>query len=154
MFSGKHSFSKTQLVKNTFSPKPKNTVFFPKQGVILGFGRFPLKPLFLLFFLGFHCFGPQKKCAKQKVCTKMRPFFSLPDTNGVRRFLLKILVIFLIFGYPPLKTQFYIFGHFPFLFSFGLSCGNIKRQKQKCIFFENLIFDIPTILRKHYFGTN
>ena len=35
--SGKHSFSKTQLVKPTFSAMSKNTLPFPKKGVIFAF---------------------------------------------------------------------------------------------------------------------
>ena len=39
VFSGKHSFSKTQLVKPTFSPMSKNT-FFPKKVSFLLLGNF------------------------------------------------------------------------------------------------------------------
>ena len=104
MLSEEHSFSKTQLVKPTFSPMPKNTCF--KKGVIFGFGQFPLKPLFCYFswfslFWSKNIFG-----SKQIVCTKMR-FFSLPDTNSVRQFLLKIhFSDFSHFWITTLKTQF------------------------------------------------
>ena len=40
----KHSFSKTQLVKPTFSPMSKTP--FSKKRCHFGFGQFPLKPLF------------------------------------------------------------------------------------------------------------
>ena len=46
MFPGKHSFSKTQLVKPSFSTMSKNT-FFQKKVSFLFFLQFPLKPLFL-----------------------------------------------------------------------------------------------------------
>ena len=39
VFSGKHSFSKTQLVKPTFSPMSKNT-FFQKEMSFLLLGNF------------------------------------------------------------------------------------------------------------------
>ena len=49
------------------------------------------------------------------------------------------------------------FGLFHFIiFSFFCFCfPNIKKEKnKKCNFlFENLIFDIPQILQKHYFDT-
>ena len=48
VFSGKHSFSETQLSKPTFSTMSKNTFF---KETVSGFGQFPLKPLFLWFFL-------------------------------------------------------------------------------------------------------
>ena len=39
VFSGEHSFSKTQLVKPNFHPRQKKHLF-QKKGVILGFGNF------------------------------------------------------------------------------------------------------------------
>ena len=46
VFSGKHSFSKTQLVKPTFFNHVKKHLF-QKKGVIFVFLQFPLKPLLL-----------------------------------------------------------------------------------------------------------
>ena len=91
-------FSKTQLLKPLFSPKPKNT--FSKQRRHFRFGAISAETTISVIFPGFSLFWA-KIWAKQIVCTKVY-YFALPDTNGVRRFLLKILfVIFLIFGYPP-----------------------------------------------------
>ena len=73
VFSGKHSFSKTQLVKPTFSTMSINT-FFKKKGVIFGFGQFPLKPLFYSFFRVYTVVVQKKFWPKQIVATKMRVF--------------------------------------------------------------------------------
>ena len=89
VFSGKHSFSKTQLVKPTFSTMSKNT-FFKKKVSFLLFDNLRWNPYFYSVFC-FALFWSKKKFwPKQIVCTKMRVFFSLPDTNSVRQFLLKI----------------------------------------------------------------
>ena len=99
--------------------------------------------------------APKNFRPEQIVCTKMRVLFSLPDTNSVRQFLLKFHIFHLsIFWWPPLKIPMFIgfFCLFPFFPCFSVS--NIKKTKTKyAIFFSNLIFDIPTILQKHYFGT-
>ena len=73
MFSGKHNFSKTQLVKTTFSPKPKNT-FFPKKGVILGFGRFRWNHYFYYFSWVFTVLGPPKSVQNRKCARKLALF--------------------------------------------------------------------------------
>ena len=56
-----------------------------------------------------------------------------------------------------LKNTIFIgfFLPFPFVLFFCFYFSNIKKDKnKKCKFlFENLIFDIPKILQKHYFGT-
>ena len=88
VFREKHSFSKTQLVKPSFSTMSKNT-FFRKKGVIFGFGQFPLKPIFFIVVSGLHCFGPKLFLGQNSVHENAR-FFSLPDTNSVSQFLLKI----------------------------------------------------------------
>ena len=120
----------------------------PKKGVILGFGRFPLKPLFLLFFLGFHCFGPPKKCAKQKVCTETRAFLPSWHKWCQTIFPKNPFCHFSHFLDTHLKNTIFIclaFFHFVFFWS-------LLQQHKKTItemhFFENLIFDIPTI-KKH-----
>ena len=86
----------------------------------------------------------QRKCAF---------FVSLPDTNNVRQFLLKIHFFdFSHFWMTTLKkTYFYrVFCYFPFLFFFFFFVflflfSNIKKEKsKKCNFlFKNLIFDNP-----------
>ena len=89
VFSGKHSFSKTQLVKPTFSTMSKNT-FFQKKVSFLLFDNFRWNHYFYSFSW-FTLFWSKKNFwPKQIVCTKMRVFISLPDTNSVRQFLLKI----------------------------------------------------------------
>ena len=85
VFSGKHSFSKTQLVKPTFSTMSKNT-FFPKKVSFLFFLQFPLKPLFLQCFLLCTVLVQKKILAKTDSCNENARFFSLPDTNSVRQF--------------------------------------------------------------------
>ena len=86
-------FKKTQLFKNTvskpsFSTMSKNT-FFQKRCHFCFFAISTETPIFIVF-PAFYCFGPKKFWPKQIVCTKMRVFFSLPDTNSVSQFLLKI----------------------------------------------------------------
>ena len=73
VFSGKHSFSKTQLVKPTFSTMSKNT-FFKKKVSFLLFDNFRWNPYFYSVFC-FALFWSKKKFwPKQIVCTKMRVF--------------------------------------------------------------------------------
>ena len=119
----KHSFSKTQLVKPTFSPMSKNT-FFKEKVSFLVLGNFRLIYTVLV----------QKKFwPKQIVCTKMRVFFSLPDTNSVRQFLLKILFFcFFTFLDDHLKKpNFYrVFWPFPFFSFFCFYFSNIKKEKK------------------------
>ena len=74
MFSGKHSFSKTQLVKPTFSPMSKKTPFSKKKVSFLVLGNFRWNHYFYSFswftlFWAKKIFWP-----KQIVCTKMRVF--------------------------------------------------------------------------------
>ena len=72
-FSRKHSFSKTQLVKPTFSTMSKNT-FFQKKVSFLLFCNFHWNP----YFYNVSCFALfwSKKTfwPKQIVCTKVRVF--------------------------------------------------------------------------------
>ena len=73
----KHSFSKTQLVKPTFSPMSKNT-FSKKKVSFLVLGNFRWNH-YVYSFSWFTLFWSQKNFwPKQIVCTKMRVFFSLP----------------------------------------------------------------------------
>ena len=148
MFSGKHSFSKTQLVKPTFSTMSKNT-FFPKKVSFLLFCNFRWNPYFYSVFC-FTLFWSKKQFwPKQIVATKMRVFVSLPDTNSVRQFLLKIQFFwFSHFCMTTLKKPYFyrFFAIFPFLFFFFFLFlfSNIKKKNKKCNFlFENLIFDNP-----------
>ena len=86
-------FSKTQLFKNTVSKTHFFTHvkkhLFQRKGVIFGFGKFPLKPLFLLFFLVYTVLVKKILAKTDSVHENVR-FFSLPDTNSVRQVLLKI----------------------------------------------------------------
>ena len=103
----KHSFSKTQLVKPTFSTMSKKHPF-PKKGVIFAFLQFPLETPIFIVFPALHCFGPKKILAKTDSVHKNAAFFfSLPDTNSVRKFLLKIHFFdFSHFWMTTLKTLF------------------------------------------------
>ena len=146
----KHSFSKTQLVKPTFSTMSKNTFFKEKVSFLVLF-NFRWNP----YFYSFSCFtlfwSKKQIWPKQIVATKMRFFFSLPDTNSVRQFSLKIHFLWsLTFLDDHLKkTYFYrvFFCYFPFFcfFLFSVSIFQHKKEKnKKCNFlFENLIFDNP-----------
>ena len=88
VFSGKHSLSKTQLVKPTFSTMSKTT-FFQKRCHFCFFAISAETPIFIVF-PALHCFGPKKKSAQTDSVHENARFFSLPDTNSVRQFLLKI----------------------------------------------------------------
>ena len=124
VFSGKHSFSKTHLVKPTFSPMSKKHLF-PKKGVIFAFGQFPLKPLFLQFFLVYTVLGQKIFLANTDSVHENARFFSLPDTNSVSQFLLKIHFFdFSHFCMTTLKNPIFIgfFGLFHFLFFFSFFC--------------------------------
>ena len=153
----KHSFSKTQLVKPTFSPMSKNTFFQKKTVSFFGFGQFPLKPLFYCFSW-FTLFWAKKKfLAKTDSAHENARFFSLPDTNSVRQFLQKIHFWFFTFLHDHLKKPYFyrVFWHFPvslFFFFLFLFLQHKKRKNKKCNFlFENLIFDIPKNFAKTLF---
>ena len=73
VFSGKHSFSKTQLVKPTFSTMSKNT-FFKKKVSFLLFDNFRWNPYFYSVFCFALFLSKKKFWPKQIVCTKMRVF--------------------------------------------------------------------------------
>ena len=118
VFSRKHSFSKTQLVKPTFSTMSKNT-FFKEKVSFLVLGNFRWNPYFYSFSC-FTLFWSKKNWPKQIVATKMR-FFSLPDTNSVRQFWLKIHFLwFFTFLDDHLKKPYFymVFCYFPFLVFF------------------------------------
>ena len=111
-------------------------------------GSFRLKDTFYSFSW-FDCFG-KIWGVHDNAC-----FFSLPDTDSVRQFLLKFhFCSFFSFLYGHLiyraLGQFHL-AFFLFLFLFQ---QHTKTKTEKNYFlFENLIFVIPTIFRKHYFGT-
>ena len=155
----KHTFSKTQLVKPTFSPMSKNS-FFQKKVSFLVLANIRWNH----YFYSFSCFtlfwSKKKFWPKQIVCTKMRVFFSLPDTNSVRQFLQKNPFFdFSYFWMTTLKKHYFyrVFWLFPFSFFLPflfLYLQHKKVKNKKCNFlFENLIFDISKILQKHYFDT-
>ena len=85
VFSGKHSFSKTQLVKPTFSPMSKNTFF--KKRCHFWFWAISAETTIFIVFPGLHCFGPKNFLAKTDSVHENAVFFlSLPGTNSVRQF--------------------------------------------------------------------
>ena len=121
-------FRKAHLFKNTVS----KTHFFTHVKKQL----FPKKVSFLVlanirwnhYFYSFSCFtlfwSKKKFWPKQIVCTKMRVFFSLPDTNSVRQFLQKNPFFdFSYFWMTTLKNPIFIgfFWLFPFSFFFAFS---------------------------------
>ena len=138
VLSDKHSFSKTQLVKPTFSPMTKNT-FFQKKVSFLVLGNFRWNHYFYSVSW-FTLFWAQKMFwPKQIVCTKMR-FFSLPDTNSVRQFLQKksfyVDFDFSHFWMTTLKKTIFIgfLGPFPISFFLSFFCfysSNIKQEKKQ-----------------------
>ena len=118
--SGKHSFSKTQLVKPTFSPMSKNT-FFKKKVSFLLLGNFRWKHYFYSFSC-FTLFWAQKNFwPKQIVCTKMRVFSPFLTQIVSANFCKKsIFFDFSHFCMTTLKNPIFIgfFAIFPFLFFF------------------------------------
>ena len=72
VFSIKHSFSKTQLVKPTFWPMSKTP--FSKKRCHFWFWAISAETTIFIVFPGLHCFGPKEIWPKQIVCTKMRVF--------------------------------------------------------------------------------
>ena len=158
MFSAKHSFSKTQLVKPTFSPMSKKTPFFPKKVSFLVLGDFRWNHYFIVF-PGLHCLGQKIFCPKQIVCTKMRVF--LPSRHKQRQAIFAKKIHFFDFSHFCMTTfkkiflwGLLVFSIFFFYFFLFLFLQHKKDKNKKCYFlFENLNFDIPKILQKHYFGT-
>ena len=153
VFSGKHSFSKTQLVKPTFSTMSKNT-FFKEKVSFLVLGNFRWNPDFYRFSW-FTLFWSKKILTKTGSCNENARFFSLPDTNSVKQFLLKIYFFwFFTFLDDHLKKTlfFRFFCYFPFFF-FSFFCSyfsNIKKNK-KCNFFSKTSFLITPNFAKTLF---
>ena len=130
-------FRKTQLFKNTVS---KTHFFnhvkkhlFQRKGVIFDFGQFPLKPQFSSF-CWFTLFWSKKILANTDSCNENARFFSLPDTNSVRQFLLKIHFFwFFTFLDDHLKNSIFIgfFAIFLFCFFFFLFLFLQHKKKEK-----------------------
>ena len=81
-------------------------------------------------------------------------FFSLPDTNSVRQVLIKIHFFISPFLDDHLKKHYFLGFFFLFFFCLFLCLQHKKDKNKECNFiFENLIFDIQTILQNDYFGT-
>ena len=137
------------MSKNTFSKKRCHFWFWPISAETTIFIVFP----------GLHCFGAKIFWPKQIVCTKMRVFLpSLTQIVSGNFCKKKSSFYFSHFWMTTLKNTIFIwfFGlfHFPFFSFFCFYFSNLKRKNKKCNFlFENLTFDIPKILQKHYFGT-
>ena len=84
VFSEKHSFSKTQLVKPTFSPISENT-FFSKKGVILVLGNFRWNH----YFYSVSCFAllwAKKNFAKTDSVHENARFSPFPTQIVSRKF--------------------------------------------------------------------
>ena len=145
MFSENTAFQKHS--KTHFFTYVKNTFF--KKRCHFWFWPISAKPTIFTVFLGFHRLVQKHFWARTDSVHENARFFSLLDTNSVRQFWLKLhFSIFLSFGCLPRKHCFYRVV-WPFsIFIFCFSCSNIKIKNKKCNFiFENVIFDIPTILR-------
>ena len=141
-------FRKTQLFKNTVS---KTHFFnhvkkhpFPKKRCHFCFFAISAETPIFIVFPALHCFGPKKILAKTDSVHENARFFSLPDTNSVRQFLLKIHFFdFSHFWMTTLKkTYFYrVFWSFPFsFFSFFLFLF-LQHKKEKT---KNAIFSSKT----------
>ena len=145
VFSGKHSFSKTQLVKPTFSTMSKNT-FFKENVSCFWFWAISAETPIFIVFPGLHCFGPKKKIwAQTDSCNENARFFSLPDTNSVRQCFAKNLFFwFFTFLDDHLKkTYFYRdFLYFPFFvfFFFLFLFSNIKKKQKMQFSFRKPLF--------------
>ena len=104
----KMCFQKNTVFKNTvskthFFTHVKKTPFSKKR-CLLWFWAFSAETTIFIVFSGLHCFGPNKFLAKTDSVHENARFFSLPDTNSVRQFLLKNP--FLYFSHSTLKTLF------------------------------------------------
>ena len=114
---------------------------FQEKGVIFGFGNFRRNHNFYSVSGNvLHCSG-QRKLAKTDSVHENARFSSLPDTNSVCEFMLKIHFFeFSQFWMTTLKKYFYrFFGPFPFFFLFLLL--QHKRDKtQNASFFSKTSF--------------
>ena len=148
VFSEERSFSKTQLVKPTFSIRSSNT--FLKRWRHFGFWAISAETTIFIVFPGFHCFGHKKMLGQNSVHENAR-FFSLPDTNRVSQFLL--FFSFLSFLDDHLENTIFIgfcglfpFCFFPFLF--------LLQQHKMQFSIRKPHFWYPDNFAKTLFGTN
>ena len=119
----RNSFSKTQLVKPTFSPMSKTLFFFFQKRCHFWFWAISVETTVFIVFTGFHCFGPSNFLAQTGSVHENVRFFLPSDTNRVRQFLLRIhFFSFSHFWMTNLKNPVFIgvFGIFPF---FCFSCS-------------------------------
>ena len=157
VFRKKHSFSKTQLAKPTFSPMSKNT--FSKKRCHFWFWAISAETTIFIVCPDLHCFGQKKFWPKQIVCTKMRVFspFLTQIVSGNFCWKSIFFAFFTCLDDHLKKPYFYrVLGPFPFsiFFLFSVSFFQNKRKKQKMQFsFRKPHFDIPQILQKHNFDT-
>ena len=103
VLSEEHSFSKTQLVKPTSS---MSKTPFSQKRCHFWFWAMSAETAIFIVFLGLQCFWSQKFLAKTDSVHENVRFFSLPDTNSVRQFLLKSMFPFCSFWMTTLKTLF------------------------------------------------
>ena len=153
-------FRRTQLFKNTVSKTPlfthvKKQLFSKKTVSFWVLGNFRWNHYFYSFS-GFSLFWSKKKFGQNRECARKCSFI-LPSWHKKCQaiFAKNLFVSFFSCLDDHLKnTNFWkVFWPFSILFLFLLQQQEDKNKK--CNFlFENLNVDIPTILRKHYFGTN
>ena len=157
MFSEEHSFSKTQLVKPTCSPISKKTPSSDKKRCHFWFWAISAETTIFIVFPGLHCFGPKNtfwpKVDSVHENARFSPFLTQIVSGNV---LLKINVFhFSHFWMTTFKKHYLYRVFWPFAIFLFLLQQHEKDKNKKCNFlFENLVFDIPTSLRRHYFGTN
>ena len=133
VFSGKHNFSITQLVKPTFSTMSKKHLF-PKKGVIFVFSAISAEtPIFTSVSCFTLFWSKEHILAKTDSVHEHARFFSLPDTNSVRQFFANnpFFLIFHIFGWAPYKNPIFIGFSWPFPFSFSLFSVSISPTLKK-----------------------
>ena len=150
-------FRRIQLSKNTVSKShffthPQKHLFQKKMSFLV-LGSFCWNHNFIVF-PGFHWFGPKQFLAKTDSVHK-HARFSPFLTHIVSGNFAKINIFFWMATFNTILSGFrasFPFSFFLFLF---LLQQHKKDKNKKCYFlFASLIFDIPTIQRKHYFGTN
>ena len=78
VFSEKQSFSKTQLVKPTFSPMSKTPC--SKKRCHFWFWAISAETTIFIVFPGLHCFGP-KKNGQNRYCARKCVFSPLVSSN-------------------------------------------------------------------------
>ena len=90
---------------------------FSKKRCHFWFVAISAETTIFIAFTGLHCFGPKKLIDQNRWCARKCAFFSLPDTNSVRQFLLNIHFFdFSYFWMTTLKKHYFyrVFWPLPF----------------------------------------